>query len=130
MLIFIECVYLWIIPNRKSSMCLYRHHFIKNKIFYNYNSSNVNQLDIDYGIYENFFLGFVVLIFSILISNTNLEFSFHIFTNHLLYKLDIICIIYIMCMMSNGLDFICNSIHFIFNLISKLIFTTTISLFY
>ncbi|KES17440.1 hypothetical protein GASC598B02_008910 [Gilliamella apicola SCGC AB-598-B02] len=115
MLIFIEYVYLWVIPNRKSTMCLYSNHSTKNKTFYNYNSSNANQLDIAYVIVKNFFLICAVSIFYILISSTNLEFSFHIFTNHLLYPLDIICIIYIIRIISNELDFICNSIHFIFN---------------
>ena len=98
-------------------MCLYSNHFTKNKAFYNYNSSNANQLDTAYGIVKNFFLVGAVSIFSILISNTNLEFSFHIFTNHLLYKLDIICIIYIIRIISNELVFIYYVIQFILYLI-------------
>ncbi|PXV93145.1 hypothetical protein C7392_10819 [Gilliamella apicola] len=93
-------------------MYVHANHFIKNKNFYRYNSSKVNQLDTAYGIVKNFFLVCAVSIFSILISSTNLGFSFHIFTNHLLYKLDIICIIYTTRIISNQLDFICNVIQF------------------
>ena len=65
-------------------MYLDANHIIKKKItFYSNNISNANQLNIAYGIDENFFLGCAVSISSILISNTNLEFSFHIFTNYL-----------------------------------------------
>lgn len=82
-LILIECVYLYIITNRKSAMYLDANHIIKKKITFYNNSSNANQLDIAYGIDKNFFLGCAVSISSILIFNPNLNFSFHIFTNHL-----------------------------------------------
>ena len=98
-------------------MYLHTNHFFKNKTFDDYNSSKANQLDRAYGIVKNFFLIGAISISSILISSTNLEFSFHIFTNHLLYKLDIICIIYRIRIISNELDFICYVIQFILYLI-------------
>ena len=58
-------------------------HIIKKITFYHNNISNANQLDIAYGIDKNFFLGCAVSISSILIFNSNVNFSFHIFTNHL-----------------------------------------------
>ena len=60
------------------------NHIITKKItFYNNDSNNANQLNIAYGIDKNFFLGCAVSLSSILIFNPNLNFSFHIFTNHL-----------------------------------------------
>lgn len=45
------------------------------------NDSNINQLNIAYGIDKNFFLGCAVSITSILLTNSELNFNFHIFTN-------------------------------------------------
>ncbi|MFQ0993602.1 glycosyltransferase [Gilliamella sp. BG2] len=42
-----------------------------------------NKLNIAYGIDKNFFLGCAVSITSILVANSNLNFSFHIFTNYI-----------------------------------------------
>lgn len=98
-------------------MYIHNNNFIKNKTFDDYNSSKANQLDRAYGIVKNFFLVGAISIFSILMPSTNLKFSFHIFTNHLLYKLDIICIIYIIRIISNELGSICNVIQFILYLI-------------
>jgi UDP-glucose:(glucosyl)LPS alpha-1,3-glucosyltransferase len=44
---------------------------------------NSNQLNVAYGIDKNFFLGCAVSITSILLTNPNLSFSFHIFTNYI-----------------------------------------------
>ena len=55
---------------------------IKKKITIgNSNDSNINQLNIAYGIDKNFFLGCAVSITSILLTNLELNFNFHIFTN-------------------------------------------------
>ena len=59
------------------------NHIIKKITFYHNNSSYSNHLNIAYGIDKNFFLGCTVSISSILIFNPELNFSFHIFTNHL-----------------------------------------------
>ena len=55
---------------------------IKKKITIGTTSDiNINQLNIAYGIDKNFFLGCAVSITSILLTNSELNFNFHIFTN-------------------------------------------------
>lgn len=54
---------------------------IKKKITIGTNNSDINQLNIAYGIDKNFLLGCAVSITSILLTNSEFNFSFHIFTN-------------------------------------------------
>ena len=54
---------------------------IKKKITIGTNNRDINQLNIAYGIDKNFLLGCAVSITSILLTNSEFNFSFHIFTN-------------------------------------------------
>ncbi|OCG28528.1 lipopolysaccharide 1,3-galactosyltransferase [Gilliamella sp. HK2] len=56
-------------------------NIIKRKIRFTV-SDNIKPLNIAYGIDKNFFLGCAISITSILLTNTNLGVSFHIFTNY------------------------------------------------
>ncbi|OCF95118.1 glycosyltransferase [Gilliamella apicola] len=57
---------------------------IKKKIVLGINpQENNNKLDIAYGIDKNFFSGCIISITSILLFNSNLNFSFHIFANYI-----------------------------------------------
>ena len=59
-------------------------NIIKKKIVLGINpKKNDHKLDIAYGIDKNFFSGCIVSITSILSFNSNLRFSFHIFTNYI-----------------------------------------------
>lgn len=59
-------------------------NIIKKKIVLGINpKQNDNKLNIAYGIDKNFFSGCIVSITSILLFNSNLSFSFHIFTNYI-----------------------------------------------
>lgn len=54
---------------------------IKKKITIGTNNNDINQLNIAYGIDKNFLLGCAVSITSILLTNPEFNFSFHVFTN-------------------------------------------------